>query len=104
MGGDARWLCIRSIKDQIRHKIMISSMGISRALAESELYVPTRWKSLFEPLQTSSDLVYMRLCTIDGEAEDDLKRIEKKIGTRRLYDEDEVKELRDKIEDIRIDV
>ncbi len=77
-------------------------MGVSRAIAESDITVPGRWQAFYEPLQVSSRVFYQRLSVRNHDVEEELRRIEKRLGRRRLYSDSEIEELQDKIEDIQI--
>jgi hypothetical protein len=97
---------MKSLKRQVRRKVLMTSLGVTKLVAEADVAVPTTWHGFYNTVKLSSEIFHTRLSTMDRNVERDFRRIEerfgRKLGTRRLYSDEEIEELRDKIEEIEI--
>ncbi len=67
---------------------------------------PTKWVTLFDSVRASSGMVHTKLSSIDEEVGEEFiekeEIFEKKIGKKKFYSEDEVEELKEKRNKIKV--
>lgn len=78
----------------------------TRAFNRADLNLPTKWFSLIESLRASSGILHNRIGMIDEEVEEEFHEVEKqfdrRLGKEKFYSEEEVEELREKINEIQV--
>lgn len=68
--------------------------------------LPMRWTQLLDTLSTSSTVAYNQISLIDEDVEEEFERkterLERRVGRSNLYSEDELEELRQHRDDIKL--
>jgi hypothetical protein len=94
------------IRKTLYRNALLTLLGATRAVARADFKPPTKWLTFFEGIQASSDMLYVKLSNLDEEVGDEFiekeERIEMKLGRKKFYDEDEIKELKEKQDDIQV--
>lgn len=94
------------IKNRLYRNVLLTLLGATRAVARANFKPPTKWLTFFEGVQASSDMLYVKLSNLDEDVGDEFiekeERLEMKLGKKKFYDEDEIKELKEKQDDIHI--
>lgn len=94
------------IRKTLYRNALLTLLGATRAVARADFKPPTKWLTFFEGIQASSDMLYVKLSNLDEEVGDEFiekeERIQMKLGKKKFYDEDEIKELKEKQDDIRV--
>ena len=94
------------IKKTIYRNALLTLLGATRAIARADFKPPTKWLTFFEGVQASSDMLYVKLCNMDEEVGDEFiekeELLEKRLGKKKFYDENEIKELKKKQDDISV--
>lgn len=94
------------IKKTAYQNTLLALLGVTRAFAKADMHIPTKWLAFLDSLRASSELLHMKLSTIDEEVEDEFiwkeEMIEKRLGTEPFYSEEELEELKDNREKIKL--
>jgi len=88
-----------------RHALFLM-LAVTRAFNRADLNLPTKWYSLVDSLRASSGVLHTKISMIDEDVEKEFREVEKqldrRLGNEKFYSEEEVEELREKINDIKI--
>lgn len=93
---------MQKLKNQVRRKVLLTSLGVTKIVADSDITIPGRWRAFYDTLRVSSDVAHTRISVMDRNVEKDFQEIERRLGKGKMYDEREIKELKDKIEEIEV--
>lgn len=81
-------------------------LALTRAFSRADYHVPVKWFSLIDSLQVSSGILHERISTLDPEVEERFREkermIDRRLGKEKFYSPDEIKEVREKLEDIKV--
>lgn len=98
---------MQSVKKKLKKKILMTSLGVTKLFSRTDPNLPVKWYSLYDSLRVSSEVAHARLAMMDEEVQQEYlereRQIERRLGKRKLYSEDEIKELQQKIDSIRIE-
>lgn len=94
------------IKKQLYRNTLLTLLGATRAVARADFKPPTKWLTFLEGVQASSDMLYVKLSHLDEEVGNDFiekeELLERRLGKKKFYDENEIQELKNKQDDIHI--
>lgn len=97
---------MRRTKRRMQKPLLFLLLAVTRAFNRLDIPLPLRWYSLIDSIQVSSGILHDRIGMIDEEVEQEFRRVEKqfdrRIGNEKFYSEDEIQELRSKINEIQI--
>lgn len=97
---------MEDIKNRLYRNMLLTLLGATRAVARADFKPPTKWLSFLEGIQTSSDMLYVKLCNMDEEVGNEFVKkeelLEMKLGRKKFYSEDEIRELKEKQDQIHI--
>lgn len=81
-------------------------LAATRAFNRADIHLPVKWYSFIDSLRVSSGVLHNKICMIDEEVEKEFREVEKKVdrrlGNEKFYSEEEIEELRNKINEIKI--
>lgn len=81
-------------------------LALTRAFSRADYHVPTRWYSIIDSLQVSSGILHERISTLDKDVEKKFREkermIDRRLGKEKFYSPDEIKQVREKLEDIKV--
>ena len=93
---------------KIYQKTLITLLGVTRVLSKLDFNFPSKWLAVFENIRISSDILYVKLSSIDEEiGEEFIKKediIAKKLGQDKFYSVEELQELKQNRDDVDISV
>lgn len=96
----------RKIKSMCYKYSLFTVLGVTRAFSRADYHIPVKWYSLIDSLRVSSSVLHDRVSTIDEDVERDFRRkeemLDRRLGNKKFYDEDEVKELQERFNEIEI--
>lgn len=96
------------LHEKIYRKSLIALLGFTRLLSKADFSVPSKWLAVFENIRISSDILYVKLSSIDEEAEEKILRkediIAKKLGQDKFYSLEELEHIKDNREDVEIQI
>lgn len=85
---------------------LFAVLAATRAFSRADYHLPTKWYSIIDSLQVSSGVLHERISSIDDEVEREFREkermIDRRLGKEKFYSPDEIKEVREKIEDIKV--
>mgnify|MGYP006928085768 CR=1 FL=1 len=94
------------VKKAAYQNTLLTLLGLTKAFAKADVHIPTKWLSFLDSLRASSELLHMKLSTIDEEVEDEFiwkeEMIEKRLGIERFYSAEELEDLKSNREKITI--
>lgn len=97
---------MEDIKKTLYRNMLLTLLGATRAVARTDFKPPSKWMAVFDSLRASSDMLYFKLSSLDREVEEEfIKReelIEMRLGKKKFYSENEIKELKEKQDQIQI--
>lgn len=77
---------------------LLTLLGVTEAVSRADYHVPSKWYSIIDSFRATSSVVHDMLSTVDEEVEQEYREkeemLEKRLGKRKFYDEEEVKELK----------
>lgn len=95
------------IRETLYRNALLTLLGATRAISRSDFKPPSKWLTFFEGIKVSSDMLYVKLSSLDEEVGNEFiekeERLEMKLGKKKFYDENEIQELKEKQNDIRIE-
>lgn len=95
---------MREKVDKLYSRILLSLLGITRLVSKAEVSLPSKWITLIDNIRISSDIVHTKLSTVDKEVEKEFYEkeeiMEKKLGNKKFYSEEELDYLKSKKNDI----
>ncbi len=81
-------------------------LGVTEVLSKADYHLPTKWYAMIDSLRASSGAVHARLSTLDEDVEREFRHkeemLERRFGSRKFYEQEEIDELREKINEIKI--
>lgn len=102
----ARGSQMKSAKQRLYRNTLFVLLAFTRALERADFHVPTKWYSVLDSLRVSSGVLHERIGFVDPDVERQFRKVEKQIdrrlGKEQFYSQEEVDQLQDRIEDIRI--
>lgn len=97
---------LEGVREQFYRHTLFFLLGFTRALAGADFNVPSKWYSVFENLRVSSNVIHDRIAAVDEDVEQEFRQvenqIERRMGKQKFYSEEEIKELQERIKEIRI--
>ena len=94
------------IKKTAYQNTLLALLGVTRAFAKADIDIPTKWLTFLDSLRASSELLHMKLSTIDEEVEDEFiwkeEMLEKRLGVEPFYSEEELEDLKENREKIKV--
>ena len=80
---------------------MLASLGVTRAISSIDHNIPSKWLSIINSVTVSSETAHARLSMLDEEVQKEYlekeEMIERRLGKRKYYDDREIDEIREKI-------
>lgn len=87
---------------------MILLLGATRALAKADLKLPSKWLAIFENVRISSDILHLKLSSLDKEMGEEFVEKEeimaKRLGKQKFYSIEEIEELKDQRDEVDIQI
>ena len=81
-------------------------LALTRAFSRADYHIPTRWYSIIDSLQVSSGILHERISTLDEDVEKKFREkermIDRRLGKEKFYSPNEIKQVREKLEDIKV--
>ncbi len=97
---------LKDARKMLYRQMLFLMLGVTHILAAADFHIPTKWYTFLDSIQTSSNVLHDRIATIDDEVERDFRHreemLERRLGRKKFYSTDEIEQLQDKIEDIRV--
>jgi len=97
---------MHQIRKTVYRNSLLALLGLTRVLSLADMKPPTKWVTLFDSVRASSGMVHTKLSSIDEEVGEEFiekeEIFEKKIGKKKFYSEDEVEELKEKRNKIKV--
>lgn len=94
------------IRKTIYRNALLTLLGATRAVARADFKPPTKWLTFFEGIKVSSDMLYVKLSSLDEDVGNEFiekeELLEMRLGMKKFYDENEIKELKEKQNEISI--
>lgn len=85
---------------------LLTLLGVTRALSRVDYHLPTKWYSMIDSVRASSSILHNKMSAIDEDIEEEFRRKEdmfdRRLGNKKFYNEDDVKELQKKAEKLQI--
>lgn len=95
-----------NIKDACYRTLMLSMLGVTRAISKADMKPPTKWLVFLDSLRVSSDILFVKLSYMDEEVGEEFtqkeEQFERKIGKKKFYSKDELEELKEKRREITV--
>lgn len=89
------------LKNQVRRKLLLASLGVTRAISSIDYNIPSKWLSIIDSVTVSSETAHAKLSMLDEEIQKEYlekeEMIERRLGKRKYYDDREIDEIREKI-------
>lgn len=93
-------------KNMVRRTLLFTVLAVTKIFYRLDYKVPSKWYSFLDSLRVSSGVLHERISFIDSEVEEEFREkeelIEKQLGLEKYYSKDDIKELRQKTDDIKI--
>ena len=94
------------LRREARKKILIASLGVTRALSSIDYNIPSKWLSIIDSLTASSETAHAKLSMLDSEVQKEYLEkeamIERRLGKRKFYNDEEIEKIREEIEKIEL--
>jgi len=94
------------IRKTLYRNALLTLLGATRVVARANFKPPTKWLTFFEGIQASSDMLYVKLSDLDHDVGNEFiekeENVERRLGKKKFYDENEIKELKEKQNEISI--
>ncbi|MFB6193310.1 MAG: hypothetical protein ABEK00_03590 [Candidatus Nanohaloarchaea archaeon] len=91
----------RELKQKFRKKMLLASLGATRVLSSIDYRIPSKWLTVFESVVVSSETAYARLSMLDEEVQQEYlekeEMIERRLGKRKFYDDEEIEKIREQV-------
>ncbi|QKQ98180.1 hypothetical protein GKQ38_01435 [Candidatus Nanohaloarchaea archaeon] len=91
----------RSLRQELRKKILMASLGVTRALSSIDYNIPSKWLSVIDSLTVSSETAHAKLSMLDEDVQKEYlekeEMIERRLGKRKFYDDEDIDEIREEI-------
>lgn len=91
----------RKLRKRVRKKILLASLGVTRAISSIDYNIPSKWLSVIDSVTVSSETAHARLSMLDEEVQKEYlekeEMIERRLGKRKYYDDHEIDEIREEI-------
>lgn len=91
----------RKLKNRARKKILLASLGVTRAISSIDYNIPSKWLSIIDSVTVSSETAHARLSMLDEEVQKEYlekeEMVERRLGKRKYYDDHEIEEIREEI-------
>ncbi|MBC5792605.1 MAG: hypothetical protein H8Z69_01055 [Nanohaloarchaea archaeon] len=85
---------------------LLTLLGITRFFSKIDIDPPGKWLPIFDSMKASSEMVHCKLSELDNDVEKEFvekeEMIEKRLGKKKFYSEDELKDLKNKKGEITI--
>ena len=95
-----------NVKKAVYRNALLTLLGATRAISRVDVNPPTKWLAFLDGLRVSSDMLYVKLSSIDNEVEEEFiqreELIERRLGKKKFYSENELQELKEKQDQIQI--
>ncbi|WEL23532.1 hypothetical protein [Candidatus Nanohalovita haloferacivicina] len=89
------------LRREVRKKLLLASLGVTRALSSIDYNIPSKWLSVIDSVTVSSETAHARLSMLDEEVQREYiekeEMIERRLGKRKFYDDEEIDEIREQI-------
>lgn len=86
---------------------MITSLGVTKMISKADYAIPSKWYTFYDSLRVSSEMAHAKLAMVDEEAQEEFlekeEMIERRLGKKKFYSEEEINELQRKIDDIKLE-
>lgn len=93
-------------KNQAYKYTLFMVLALTRAFSRADYHIPTRWYSIIDSLQVSSGILHERISNLDEDVEKQYREkeqmIDRRLGKEKFYSPDEIKQVREKLEDIKV--
>jgi len=91
----------RELRKKVRKKILLASLGVTRAISSIDYNIPSKWLSILNSVTVSSETAHARLSMLDEEVQKEYlekeEMVERRLGKRKYYDDHEIEEIREEI-------
>lgn len=91
----------RELRKKVRKKILLASLGVTRAISSIDYNIPSKWLSVLNSVTVSSETAHARLSMLDEEVQKEYlekeEMVERRLGKRKYYDDHEIEEIREEI-------
>lgn len=91
----------RELRKKARKKILLASLGVTRAISSIDYNIPSKWLSILNSVTVSSETAHARLSMLDEEVQKEYlekeEMVERRLGKRKYYDDHEIEEIREEI-------
>lgn len=77
---------------------LLTLLGATEVVSRADYHVPSKWYSIIDSFRATSSVIHDFLSTVDEEVEQEYREkeemLEKRLGKRKFYDEEEVEQLK----------
>jgi hypothetical protein len=81
-------------------------LGLTKFISSIDYSLPTKWYSIIDSVRVSTGVLHDRISTIDWEVEQEFREkeemIDRRLGKKKFYSEDELDQIQDKIKEIQV--
>lgn len=85
---------------------LFTVLALTRAFSRADYHIPVKWFSVIDSLQVSSGILHERISKLDPEVERKFREkermIDRRLGNEKFYSPEEIKEVREKLEDVKV--
>lgn len=85
---------------------MFMLLAVTRFLNRADFNVPTKWFSIIDSMRVSSGVLHERIGMIDEDIQEEFlqveKQIDRRLGNEKFYSDEEVDQLQNKIDEIKL--
>ncbi len=96
----------RKVPQAFYRNALLILLGVTRFLSRADYNVPTKWYSFINSLAASSGMLHERIAFMDEEVEREFLEkedmLERRMGRKKFYSEEEIEELRERIQEIQL--
>ncbi len=96
----------KKIHQRFYRYLLFVMLAFTRFLSRADYHVPTKWYSIIDSVRVSSGVLHERISNIDYEIEREFRKkeemIDRRLGKKKFYSEDEIEELQERINEIQI--
>lgn len=95
-----------ALKQIAYRKALLVVLGVTGLFSKFNVNLPTKWYSLIDTLQVSTGVLHTRLSVVDQEVQKEYQELEinfeRQLGLASFYSPEEIEEIKDEVEKIKL--
>lgn len=94
------------LKKRLYRNLLMTSLGVTKMISKADYAIPSKWYTFYDSLRVSSEMAHAKLAMVDQEVQEEFlekeEMIERRLGRKKFYSQEEINELQKKIDQIKL--